>query len=340
MPPVRKSSPSHRKIQPVYCFLGEDIYRKLEALRLLRKKILSKGEGALNYDYLLASEVDSARILDAARAASWGLFNSGGGDVSRLVVVDEAEDISAAEWKVMEDYFQNPSDSSCLIFLVNRNARKWSRKKIFPSGSVKDFRPYRGKTLINWAKKEADRRGLIISRPVLEELIRLAGEDSGNIIQELSKLELYPGPGKSITPEVLRELAGKGQKGNIFNLTKLILGRKKEESLLLLNRLLDEGEEPLRILGFLIAAFRRLWLGREVWDETNNRQTVCRNCGVRYYQNEFMEQVKNFSPTAVPAFWRLMLEANTALKGGEKSTRITIERMVLKMMRSVSPEGG
>ena len=94
------------------------------------------------------------------------------------------------------------------------------------------------------------------------------------------------------------------------------------------------------ILGFLVKSFRRLWTGRDIWDETGDGALTAKKCGVRYFRDDFIRDVRKLTPARIPTIWRLLLEANTALKGGERSSRITLERMIIRMIASGSGRDG
>lgn len=322
------------KIHPLYCLVGEDMYQKLLLLRDLKKKILPRGEESLNYEYLLGDDSNAARILDAARTAAWGLFSASvreGEGINRLVVVDQAEKISPDDWKRMSDYLSHPDHGTCLVFLVNRKSRGWSPPTSFPKKYVRIFSPLKGEKLLAWARKEASGQGLTVPEEVMEELVRATGNNLGTIAGELEKLSLYKGGGGMVTLEEVRALVGTGQEGSIFNLTGLIVSGKADQSLKLLDRLLDEGEAPLKILSLIVGVFRKLWRGIDAWEETRDPRTTCEKAGVRFYQSEYLSQIRKIKSFDIPYCYRRLVETDEALKGGEKVPRLALERLIIDL---------
>ena len=323
-----------REVKPLYCLTGEDIYRKLSFLGELKDAIFSAGESLLNYEYLLGDEANAATILDSARTVAWGLFANSpapAGPINRLIVVDQAQNLPNPDWKIMKEYFSAPDPGTCLVFLVNRLEKGWTPRNNFPKKYLQEFSPLKAKGLLSWTRGEARRKNISIPDDVLEEIILAVGGKTGSIAGELEKLYLYKGAGEKITSDDVRELVGTGQKENIFDLTGLIVMKQTSRALKLLNKLLDEGEEPLKILALMVRAFRQLWLGIDSWEETGNQQTACHAAGVRFYQSDFMNQIKKLKPGDIPSIYQRLVGADEALKGGEKLHSLALERLVIEL---------
>ncbi|MFH1037898.1 MAG: DNA polymerase III subunit delta [PVC group bacterium] len=329
------------KLQPLYCLLGEDTYQKLQILKELKEELFKDGDGALNYEYLLGDETNAAGILDAARTAAWGLFAAAGRG-RRLVVVDRAEKISPADWKRMKDYFVAPDPGACLVFLVNRKEREWSFRSLFPKKCLFSCAPLKGKKLEERIRREASERRLRIGDEPLQALVRLAGSDFGSLVGGLDKLVLYKSGGGEVSADEVAAVIGVGREGTIFDLTGLIVTRRTSAALLLLNRLLDEGEHPLKILSLVGGTFRKLWLGVEAREKTKNSRTICEEAGVRFYQPQFLRAVEKLAPADIGYCYRRLVETDDALKGGEKNLRLALERLVIDLSgaRSGLPVSG
>jgi len=321
-------------VKPLYALTGEDVYLKLRLLDELKEAILSSDGAPLNYEYFLGDEVNAAKILDAARTASWGIFSVSTAKaklINRLVVIDQAENIPLPDWKIMREYFSDPEPGTCLVFLVNRKKKGWAPLEYFSKKYIRDFSPLKAKGLLNWARSEARRKNISIPDDVLEEIITAVGEHPGSIAGELEKLYLFKGRGGDITSDDVREMVGTGQREKIFDLAGLIVMKKTAVALELLHTLLDEGEPPLKILALMIRVFRQLWLGIDARENNADDQAVCRAAGIRYHQNDFMDQIDRLSPGDIPDIYRRLVDADEALKGGEKLHSLVLERLVIKL---------
>ncbi len=325
-----------KKHQPVYCLVGEDWYRKSELLSEIKSRLLTGDNASLNYEYLLAGEVAAARILDAVRTPAWDLFSSGGGGKlpSRLVVVEGAEVFPDGEWQKLEEYFSAPDPDSCLVFLVNKLPGKWKEKKYLPDRYLVSYSPLKGKQLVKWIGGEASRRGLRLTPKQLDQCAIAAGNDPGAIAAGLEKLAIYRGRGGSVPDRELRELIGFGQEGTVFNLTELAAAGKAGEALALLNRLLDEGEKPLKLLSLISGSVRKLWLGVDAYGRTKNTGAALEAAGVRFYREQFIRQVKSLGGGRIAYWYRRLVETDWAVKGGEKDPRLALERLMVDLSRT------
>jgi len=325
-----------KKLLPVYCLLGEDHYRRRRYLAGIKDRLSAGENDSLNYEYLLAEEADAARVLDAVRTPGWDLFAGGRSaeGPSRLVVVDGAESFSPDQWRKLADYLADPDPGSCLVFLVSKPVKKWSGKKYFSENSLVAFSPLRGARLRKWVAGEAERQGLVLTRRQVEECALTAGDDLGAVAAGLERLSIYRGgPGK-VTDRELRELVGTGREGTVFTLAELAATRKPGEAIALLNHLLDENDEPIRFFALIAGSIRKLWLGVEVWERAKDPRAACAKAGVRYYQEQFLRQVKAISSAEIPYWYRRLVEADRALKRGAKDPRLVLERLLIELAGS------
>lgn len=321
-------------VKPLYGLTGEDVYRKLRLLDELKEAILSADGDPLNYEYFLGDEVNAAVILDAARTAAWGLFSITADKtklISRLVVVDQAENLPLQDWKVMSEYFSDPEAGTCLVFLINRKAKGWLAGKHFPKKYLRNFSPLKAKGLLTWSRNEARRKRISIPDDILEELIVAAGGSPGSIAGGLEKLYLYKEPDGDVTSDDVMEIVGTGRRDNIFDLTGLIVTKKTGTALALLKKLLDENEAPLKILALMTRAFRQLWLGLESWENKGDRRAACQAAGIWGDHSDFMDQLQRLKPGDIPIIYRRLVETDGALKGGEKLNSLTLERLVIEL---------
>ncbi len=321
------------KILPLYCLVGEDDYRRRDYLARIKALLPGGVDNSLNYEYLPFEEADVARVLDSARTPAWDLFGAPGasGKPYRLVVIDGAEAFTADQWKEMRDYLVSPAPGSCLVFLINRQLNSWPGKKFVPNKYIVNFSPLKGIKLRNWIEKEAVWRGLRLTARQVEECALLGEEGLGPVISGLERLAIYQGGEGMVGDREFRDLMGAGRSGSVFNLTELAVAGRVGEALSLLNRLLDEGEAPLRIFALLTGAIRKLWLGREVWERTGDPRAAAEAAGVRYYREQFIRQIKEVSTTRVPFWYRRLVETDQALKGGERDSRLALERLLIDL---------
>lgn len=190
------------------------------------------------------------------QAAGGGLFGPGGA----VVDLREAKD---AEWKALRPVLEAlPQESVVLLYDPKPSAArsrwlgKYTEKRTHPTPR------YREK--VRWVANEMKRMGLKAPAAVAQYLGELEA-DLEAIHGELEKLALLEGP---LTLERVKAVVALEPPLSSFDLVDAAAAGRFEHALSLLKKLLDRGEEPLRILGALSKHHTRAAL---LWAELQRR---------------------------------------------------------------------
>src|SRR5262249_51645941 len=89
-------------------------------------------------------------------------------------------------------------------------------------------------------------------------LVELVGADMGLLDQELNKLAVYVGAAARIQVQDVDRLVGASRTETIWKIFDAIGAGKTADALAILDRLFDQGEEAMRILGAFSMQLRRL----------------------------------------------------------------------------------
>jgi DNA polymerase-3 subunit delta len=239
---------------PIQAIVGEDTYLAEEALeRVLAGAIGEDRRDALQVLY--GDEAKWEQVLSAARTGS--LFVS-----RRAIVVRRAELLKYAnggDEDPVEAYAADPSPDVTLVLLAARPDRRrnpW--KKLLPKASVHDVSPRKGRALRAHVEEELRGRGLRFAPDALNELIAEVGQDLRRLMGEVDKLEAFAGGRKDISADDVAAVLGRGLGQPLYLLSDAYAGRDAPASLELVERLLGDGEEGLRILSTLHRSLRQV----------------------------------------------------------------------------------
>lgn len=308
---------------PVIFLLGEDLYAKEECLRTWEATGLVR-------EYLLAGESTPAAILDSVRTDTLDLFAAAGGG-RRLVVVDQAEVLRAADWKLMSEYFRNPSSDVFLAFLVAKKKRDWSPHRWVPPAGLIECNPLRGGRLESWLGRAASERGISLTPGGSRQLLRMGGEDRFLLAGELDKLALGVPGGAAIGQDEVLELAGQSREANVFDLADDVFSGRPVPALTAIGRLVGAGESPVGILAVISRRHRQLARLREVLEEGKDESTALREARVSWYKKETLALARRLPPERIGGIYRELLEADAAMKTSGGSPRLALERVVLRI---------
>ncbi len=235
---------------PIQAIVGEDTYLAEEAL----ERVLAAAIGDDRQDALQVFHGDEAtweEVLAAARTGS--LFAP-----RRAVVVRRAELLKGDEEAVAE-YAAEPAPDATLVLVAARPDRRrnpW--KKLLPKVTVHDAAPKRGRALRAHVELELRARGLRFAPEAFEELVSEVGQDLRRLMGEVDKVEAFTGGRREISADDVAAVLGRGLGQPLYLLSDAFASRDAARSLELVERLLGDGEEGLRILSTLHRSLRQV----------------------------------------------------------------------------------
>jgi DNA polymerase III subunit delta len=182
----------------------------------------------------------------------------------RIVVVRDFEKISESELDFVLEYLKRPADTSIVVFegpsLDQR--RKITSALLKTCTLVSLDQPSQHEASV-WSEEYLKRRGCRIDAAALGNLIGLVGTSMTRLASEMDKLVTYSGGGQ-INNGMIEALVPRVRTHTNWELWEAIITRDRKRALRLAVRLLDDGEEPVAMIGALGSLYRRLLLGKEL----------------------------------------------------------------------------
>jgi DNA polymerase-3 subunit delta len=278
---------------PVQAIVGEDTYLAEEAL----ERILAQALGEDRADSLQVLYGDEARweqVLAAARTGS--LFASRRAIVVRRADMfaedrakkaddEQAEDAAEAlrgpgrrkseprEHPLIE-YLANPTPDVTLILVAGRPDRRrkpWAR---LPKGVIHDASPKKGRALRAYVEEELRSRALRLGPDGVSELVDRVGQDLRRLMGEVDKLEAFAADGTSLSAADVAAVLGRGFARPLYLLGDAVAARDLPTSLELIDELMGEGEEGLRILATVHRSLRQVRAARAMRDARRSREEI------------------------------------------------------------------
>ena len=235
--------------------VGSDSYLAEQALESLLQAAVGD-ERADAVQVLRGDETTWPRILEAARTGS--LFAT-----RRAVVVRNADAIKG-EGEEVEGYLDDPSPGTALILMaVKFDKRKKPWKAVLDRAQAVAVAPLKGGALKGRVRDEVRRRKLSLAEGALEELIETVGQDLRRLMGELDKLEAFAtGRKEPLSADDVSAVLGRALGQPIYLMSDALGERKPVVVLAQLEKLLDEGEPALKLLGALHRALRQVRAAR------------------------------------------------------------------------------
>jgi DNA polymerase-3 subunit delta len=235
---------------PIQAVVGVDTYLAEETL----ERLLDSTLGAERDDSLQVLYGDETKWENVVAAAQTGsLFAT-----KRALVVRRADQLKGEDERIIA-YSEDPSPDVTLILMAPKpDRRRTVWKKVLAKAKVHTAQPKRGKALRSHVEDELRRRGLRIAPEGVEELIDRVGQDLRRLMGEVDKLEAFGGDRKSLSAEDVAAVLGRGMGKPLYLLSDAVTARRLPESLELIDEMMREGEEGLRILATLHRSLRQV----------------------------------------------------------------------------------
>ncbi|GBD12869.1 hypothetical protein HRbin24_00885 [bacterium HR24] len=318
---------------PVYIFYGQDTFSLREALAQLREALDTDGSLWANTVSLDGARLRPQELVEACQATPFL-------GQHRLVVVQgllgrfQAEGRRRAQalgpWQGLADALTQMPPSTHLV-LLEEGALEPANPllaSLRPLAQVREFAPLSGEELTRWLGRRCRRLGLRLSERAARLLLQLLGSDLWALAAELDKLAAYAG-GEVVREADVRLLVTPAREASVFDLTAAVSEGRHRDALRLLRDLLAQGEEPLGLLALLHRQYRRLLVARYVSERGGNEQEAARELALPpWAARRALVQARRLPLPRLRAAYRLLVEADAAIKRGRLAPEVALETLV------------
>ncbi len=239
---------------PVYFLYGDDSYqvtKNLESLEEFYSANINK-----DFDWrVFHSKNDFNEV--------WGEMTSFPfSSEKKLVVLKEAESREPKDFEILVKYIKSPATTTVLIVTydgkINAKHKKYAAA-IADSGYAFESKSMRIDGLEEWISRYAGEKGKVITKDGAQLLIEQSGEDRSILEMQLNKILLYIGDSQSqITKEIILGQNVNTKTYEIYEIENALRNRDKKEAFKIVYTLLDLGESPLPLIGYLNNLFLKI----------------------------------------------------------------------------------
>jgi DNA polymerase-3 subunit delta len=317
------------KVRPIYVLHGDEHFLKCRVTAVLRTLVL----GADNDDFGLSSydgeKASWAEVHDELETLP---FLS----PRRLVLIERAEPFVTRERSRLEKYFAEPSKTGVLVLDVQSWPANTKLAKLLPEAATIVCKAPASHKLPEWCVQWCGaQHGKPLSLSAARLLVDLVGADMGLLDQEMAKLAIYAGSNSRIDTADVDQLVGRSRTENTWKMFDLLGTGQTGAALTLLDRLLDQGEEPLRLLGAFSMQLRRLAQAARLHSQGESVADALEHAGVPPFGRRNAEQqLRHLGRRRLDLLYDWLLETDLGLKGSSQlPPRTLLERLVVQLAR-------
>lgn len=320
---------AQNKLVPVYLLTGEDVYRKNLIIRKI-KEILQPDD--FNFYQAQADKADIGELLALANTAP--VFSD-----TRLLVLNDIEKLRKDPKEALIRYLDNPLPTTTLI-LTHNDSKKMKTEKVLAevcsdAGRVANFDELKKDELNGWVREKLQEKGLQADFDAVDLLCESVGSELNALENEIEKLSLYTydRETKNISKEDVLACIGFSKEENPFELSNAITACNKNRALALLDKLLDDGEEPIGVLSKITFPILKMARIKRMADGGLAPSEILRAAGLMFWENRLVNSARTFPPQRnfLNALNRI-IETDTALKTSAASDpKIALKGILLTL---------
>ena len=317
------------KPRPIYVLHGDEHFLKRRVTAALRTLVLGADDDGFGLSSRDGDKASWSEIHDELETLP---FLSS----RRLVVIDRADPFVTRERQRLEKYFAEPSKTGVLVLDVQSWPGNTKLAKLLPEGATIVCKALEARKLPEWcAQWCAAQHGKPLAAPAARLLVDLVGTDMGLLDQEMAKLAIYAGSNSRIDTSDVDQLVGQSRAENTWRIFDLIGSGQAGAALALLDRLLNQGEEPLRLLGAFSMQLRRLAQAARLNSQGRSVPDALKQVGVPPFGLSSAEQqLRYLGRRRLDLIYDWLLETDLGLKGSSQlPPRTLLERLVVQLAR-------
>ncbi|HBL17742.1 MAG TPA: DNA polymerase III subunit delta [Elusimicrobia bacterium] len=253
----------------------------------------------------------------------------------RLVIVRDAK-FAAESRRLIADYLRDPllSTTLCLVSSEKKpDAKDALAAAVRALDGIALFKALRQGEAVAKLCEAARQAGFELPTEAAEFMVEEAGCEWGILRAELSKLRLFLKDRKKITLSDAAACLGYHQQASPFELPRKLEKRDAAGSLALLRRMLEEGEDPFKLLYDVSRAVNRQLRAKRLLKSGQPPDRIFQLLRLNaYYDREYLATVGRIRETSLIRALRSCVETEVALKSKTwLEPAIELEQLVLRV---------
>ena len=315
------------KISPLYLLFGPEDYLRNRAARAITEACLK--DAPLREFNESSFSLMSADVQHAIAAAEQLPMMS----TRRVVRITDFARLREADEGALQRYLARPVETAVVIFIADDldKRRKLTKTLVDACVSV-EFASLTDTELAAWGRDYLKRLKVATDDRTLHQIVALVGASVRTLSTELEKLATAALDSGFITMEMVETLVGRSRELSNFELTDHLITRNRVRALSVLHRLLDDGAEPVMLIGLIAGNFHRLALAKELMSRGSAREEVFRLVAMPYSKREdFLATARRTDSVALARSIQRVAAADLAIKTSKATPRLQLEMLVCEL---------
>src|SRR5207247_11160929 len=157
--------------------------------------------------------------------------------------------------------------------------------------------------------------------------------DLHTLANELNKLAAAALPSGRITTELVESLVGRSREHMNWELSDHILSRNRRGALKTLKDLLDDGVEPLLLIGLIAGTYRRMALAKALLSQGASPAEIFSEVRMPpFKQRDYLAMLNRVDSEGLARTIRRVAQTDLAIKTSKGTPRMQVEMLVCELM--------
>ena len=318
------------ELKPIYVLDGQEPYLLRTAWELLYEAAIGTGPRGFNEQVFQGETASGSAIAAACNTVPMMASR-------RVVGVRGVNRLKADEQARLGDYCKQPSPTTVLILQADLSSRSKldGRKKLLKNarknGRQLTFKKLYRRNLYDWIEAEVEAQGKTLDRRAGALIEATVGNDLSQIANALNNASLYVGEARHIALGDIEEVLSGRKQDALWEFLDHFSERDLARTLLDLQRLYRQGENPMGILALLNRRVAQLATAESALARGASAKDALREAGV--YDNMLWKWEKLLGRFPLRDLRRaaaLLIDAASDIKGGARiDPRWSLEQGVI-----------
>jgi len=330
MPAARKDLQQSLKtgqIEPIYFLHGAETYLRNQAANAITEAAL---KGTLLREF---NESSFNLLSDDARDAVAAAEQLPMMSERRVVRLRNFSRLREADEEILLKYVERPVPTTVLLFVGDDLDKRKKLAKRLMTGASFEFQPLKQNELPAWIRGQLKTLDADIDPQALRRLVEVVTSDLLTLTNELGKLAVAALPSGRITAELVDQLITRSREHMNWDLTDNIVARNRQGALKVIREFLEDGVEPVLLVGVIAGAFRRLEMAKEMFDRGSSPNDIFKAVRVaQWKQNAYLAMLRNLDGRALARDIQRIAQTDLAIKTSKATPRMQVEMLVCELM--------
>jgi DNA polymerase III subunit delta len=319
------------EIKPLYLLFGEESYLRDMAARTIKDVALK--DSALREFNESSFSLANTDVQQAIAAAEQLPMMA----PRRVVLIRDFNKLREADEEALMRYITRPAESSVVLFIADDlDKRRKLSKTLLDVCAAIEFAPLSDTELADWAKRRLKELKVQTDERTLYQIVALVGSDVRTLSNELEKLATASLETGFVTMEMVDALVSRSRELSNFELTDHLIAHNRKRALQTLHRLLDDGAEPVMLIGLIASNYHRLALAKDLMSKGAPNNEVYRQVGIFGRREEFLATARRSDASQLARSIERIARADLAIKtslsgGGAQGSRLQLDLLICEL---------